>query len=159
MGGLETGRVSSSVMQASSSTAAICTMMLHRTGSLRALKISVGGCAVASMVMGSWPGGGNPPVMLRKADYFHNYHRACGQAPFAGLWAGLLGADAGQTQDPFGHNLPHDLGGATVDRAHHPPAERLVDGRAERSVAGLPPEHRLGAQDVQQVPALALRAL
>src|SRR6266487_3336253 len=27
---------------------------------------------------GSWPGGGNPPAMLRKADYFHNYHRACG---------------------------------------------------------------------------------
>jgi hypothetical protein len=28
--------------------------MLHRTGSLRALKISVGGCDVASMALDSW---------------------------------------------------------------------------------------------------------
>src|SRR5437773_7208936 len=34
-------------------------MMLHRTGSLRALKISVGGCDVASMVMAPGLGKGS----------------------------------------------------------------------------------------------------
>jgi hypothetical protein len=39
-------------MHASSSTEAICTMMFHRTGSLSALKISVGGWGdMASMGM------------------------------------------------------------------------------------------------------------
>ena len=73
---MDTVSVSSSVTHASLSTAAICMMMLHRTGSLRALKISVGGWNVASMVMGSRPEGGIRPVMLRKADYFYNYDGA-----------------------------------------------------------------------------------
>src|SRR5580692_3143663 len=56
MVGLDTGSVSSSVMHASSSTDAICTMMFHRTGSLSALKISVGGCGGMSSMVMMFPG-------------------------------------------------------------------------------------------------------
>src|ERR1700722_14408877 len=51
MVGFETGSVSSSVMHASSYTEGVCTMVLHRTGSARALKISVGGYdGISSMI-------------------------------------------------------------------------------------------------------------
>src|ERR1700683_4574984 len=43
-------------MHASSSTCAICTMMFHRTGSLSALKISVGGCGGMSSMVMMFPG-------------------------------------------------------------------------------------------------------
>jgi hypothetical protein len=54
--GFETGNVSSSVAHASSSTEAICTMMLHRTGSLSALKISVVGCGDTASIVMMFPG-------------------------------------------------------------------------------------------------------
>src|ERR1700730_17989207 len=80
MVGLETGSVSSSVMHASSSTEAICAMMLHRTGSLRALKISVGGCAdMASLVM-KFLTLYRSARHVATAEYFHNYDRSSAHA-------------------------------------------------------------------------------
>src|SRR4029077_5777907 len=124
MGGLETGRVSSSVMQASSSTAAICMMMLHRTGSLRALKISVGGCDVASMVMVPGQKEGIRPSCCQRRITFTTI---VGHAVMALIKVLDEGAELADVA-------------ALVDRV----AERLVPG--DHRIAAVPRRGRFGVQ-------------